>query len=166
MRWTTKSYARLPGVLFGVLVILLALGNSCVGIFPYGQAVWIRPMLGSIGILGAICLFCGNGWWRVWLPLWCLCQSIVIATDVSGEWFFQGLMLGVQSVNSERVKMNEMVTSFSERGMNTTGLILLVMLTVIGSFHLHPPIRRKLSLRQPTFIIPVGFPTNGGAPNG
>ena len=149
-------YARsLPGVLFGSLVILLALVNSWPGVYPFGHAVWIRPIVGAVGILGAICLFCGSGWWRLWLPVWCLCQSFIIATDVSGEWFYQGLMLGVQRKSSGWAKINEMVTSYSARGMNTTGLVLLIVVGAIAFFRLHPPIRRKISLKQPVFVIPV-----------
>ena len=45
----------LPGVLFGILVLLLALGNCWLGVYPYGTEVWIRPLLSLMGVAGAIC---------------------------------------------------------------------------------------------------------------
>ena len=38
----------LPGVLFGIMVLLLALGNCWLGVYPYGTAVWIRPLLSNL----------------------------------------------------------------------------------------------------------------------
>jgi hypothetical protein len=144
MQLTSKTV--LPGISFGVLVILLALCNSWVGLYPFGPAVWLRPLLGLIGIAGAICLFLGNGWWRILLPVWCLAQTWVIATDRSGEWFYQGLKAGWSSSSTSR--MNEIVMSYQAHGINFAGIILLGALVIIGVFHLHPPVRVKPSAKH------------------
>jgi len=131
-----------PGILFGILVILLALGNSWLGLYPYGQAVWIRPLFALTGIIGAIGLLRGNSWWRILLPVWCLLQSWIIATDVSGEWFYQGLMLGAKMEESSRSTINELVTAYEAHGASTTGIILLAILLLIAICRLHPPVCR------------------------
>lgn len=137
-----------PGVCFGIVVILLALGNCSVGLYPYGTAVWVRPLFSLMGIGGAILLFRGNAWWRVLLPLWCLLQTWVIATDVSGEWFKQGLMLGW--TNSHSVSSNNVMTEYEASGVNYAGLLLLTLLAILAAGRLHPVIRRPIGRRAVT----------------
>jgi hypothetical protein len=136
----------IPGITFGVLTIFSALGNFDVGLYPYGTAVWVRPLFSLMGIVGAIMLFAGIGWWRVLLPLWCLLQTWVIATDVSGRWFAQGLFAGY--THSESNRTNNFLTSFQESGVNFAGLILFAILSFIIASKLHPDIRRAITARQ------------------
>jgi hypothetical protein len=143
----------MPGVLFAILVMVLALGNSWLGIFPYGSAVWVRPLVGCTGLIGAICLLRGNRWWQILLPLWSICQSIVIATDVSGRWFYQGISLGVFITKSETVRSNNLVILNSERGLGTTGIILLGAIGVIAIFRLHPTVRRNPSRKSVAWVL-------------
>jgi hypothetical protein len=145
----------LPGVIFATLVILLAIGNSWVGLYPFGSAVWIRPLFGTVGIIGAMCLMFGNPWWRILLPVWCVGQSFIVATDVSGEWFSQGIKLGFSEVSSEAVHNSQLLTQYSAHGLDSTGLLLLIILAVVAIFRLHPKIRRSLAYRWPVVAMPA-----------
>jgi len=134
-----------PGKVLAVLVLLLALSHASVGIYPYGVAVWVRPVFSLVGIAGAILLLRGVAGWRILLSVWCLLQTWVIATDCSGRWFDQGLFWGW--VHSDSVRANQTLIELSERGVNYVGLLLFGVLAVIMGFGLHPPIRRRLSPR-------------------
>ena len=141
-----------PGVLFGIVTLLLALGNCSIGLYPYGTAVWVRPLLSTVGIAGALLLLAGSAWWRVLLPIWCLLQVRVIATDVSGPWFYQGLMLG--HFSSHNVKANQVMIAYGASGVNYAGLVLLVILAVVAALRLHPPIRFRIT-RKSLVGVPV-----------
>jgi hypothetical protein len=134
-----ENYSRVrawPGVVFGILVLIMALGNFWVGIFPFGAAVVIRPMVASVGIAGAICLFMGKRWWRRLLLMWCLIQVPVVATDVSGEWFFQGLFAGFRNTSSESI--NNVRVAYTASGVNFAGFVLAAMVGVIALLRWHP----------------------------
>ncbi len=132
-------FRGIPGILFGVAILVFALGNCWVGLYPYGTAVWVRPLFSMLGIAGAVLLFVGSAWWRVLLPIWCLLQVWIIATDVSGPWFYQGLMIG--HFHSHSTKSNAVMTEYGASGVNYAGLVLLVILGLVAALRLHPAIR-------------------------
>jgi len=143
----------IPGILFGVAILVLALGNCSVDLYPYGMAVWVRPLFSMLGIAGAILLFVGSAWWRVFLPIWCLLQTWIVATDVSGPWFYQGLMLG--HFHSQSVKANEVLVEYEACGVNYAGLVLLMILAVVATLRLHPAIRFRITSTSCTKFMPV-----------
>lgn len=136
----------LPGIIFAVIVFLFALGNGWVGLYPYGAAVWVRPLVAMLGCAGAVLLLVGHGWWRVLLLVWCALQVFIVAIDVSGEWFYQGLFAGYR--NTTAVKANEVMVQYEATGMNFAGLILLVLLLVLMAAKLHPPVKRPITRRS------------------
>jgi hypothetical protein len=133
-----SGFRCIPGILFGVAILVSALGNCWVGLYPYGTAVWVRPLFSILGIAGAILIFVGSAWWRVLLPIWCLLQMWIIATDVSGPWFYQGMMLG--HFSSSSAKVNEVTIEYKASGVNYSGLVLLLILAMIATLRLHPAI--------------------------
>lgn len=135
--WSARS---IPGVIFAILIIILALGSCWVGTSPAGVATWLRPAFSLLGIAGAVLLLTGKGAWRLLLPIWCLLQCWVIATDPSGLWFAQGLMLGV--TESRSTSMNGVLVEYSAQGFNLAGLLLLGIVIVLAVLRAHPPIRR------------------------
>jgi len=124
----------------------LILGNCTVGLYPWGTAAWVRPLFSLFGLAGAIMLLAGIGWWRIILPIWCFLQTWLIATDVSGQWFAQGLFWGV--FRSRSVKSGHVLVEYHASGANYAGLILLAVLLVITLFRLHPTIRKPITARQ------------------
>jgi hypothetical protein len=130
---------RWPGIAFALLVILLAATHALVPLFPFGTAVYMRPALALIGLAGAFFLLAGVGLWRILLPLWCILQTCIIATDPSREWFYQGVMCGQWTTSSSM--MNHQLTQYRVSGVNFAGPVLLISVLALIALRLHPPIR-------------------------
>lgn len=134
---------RLPGICFAIAALLLALPSIRFSFYPYGTAVWVRPLVSMTGIAGAVFLLMGIGWWRLLLSVWCAVQSIIVATDVSGEWFYQNITLGLFYKQEFSSTNNHLRMDYSASGFSTTGLVLLLILAIIMVAKLHPPVKRQ-----------------------
>ena len=122
-----------PGYIIAVYALTVGLASILFENFATpGWGISTRPLLGLLGVTGALLLLLRDSWWKAVLILWLIAQIPLIIIDPSGELTKQaGLFLSFKATGP-MIWTNGVLSEIRAYGANlaAVGLLALIVWTI------------------------------------